>query len=84
MGFILEFIFEIIIEGSFEFAKSDRAPNIFKNFVILVIFSGIVLFLWLSFMMREEKIMMYTFIGVALIITIFLYSFLKELKRGKI
>lgn len=84
MGFIMEFLLELILEGSYEFAKSDMAPRLFRNFVVFAMVAIIILFLWTAFMVRGEGMLMVMPLGLGGLVGVFLYQFLKELYRRKL
>ena len=81
MGFLIEILLELVIEGGYEYGKSERAPRIFKNFLIFAMAMVILLLLWMTFMARKEGMIMLLPFGLASLVGALLYQFVKELHK---
>ena len=81
MGFIIELLLELVIEGGYEYGKSEKAPRIFRNFLIFAMAAVTILLLWTAFMMREEGMIILLPFGLALLVGLLLYQFVKEVHR---
>lgn len=72
MGFIIEVIFEIFLEGFVEFAKSKKAPKSFKVFVIAFFLFIAGLLLYSGYVFRDDFGLM-LFMGLMSVL-IFIYT----------
>jgi|GEM_PF-3396896 len=81
MGFFLELLLELILEGSYEFAKSDNAPKLFRNFVVFCMASIIIILLWTAIKIREEGMLMAMSLALAAVVGVILYRFFNDLQK---
>lgn len=83
MDFILEIIFEILIEGCFEITEQKKAPIILRficGLIVGLIYGGLIgLFLFLS--IKNKSILL--FLVTCFIALILLYAFIHKCKEIK-
>ncbi|WP_130808286.1 hypothetical protein [Senegalia massiliensis] len=83
MNLLMEFIFEVILEGAIEGVKSKKVPKLVRIILFAIIlspfFSIIVLMIYLSLIIDSGPMIKVIFLAVALIIGIFLINLIKEM-----
>ncbi len=78
MDFFFEFILELLFEGTAAATKSKVAPRALKIVITVFIFSLMLLFFALAYIFRDHKEQRYVFIGIGLVIAIYLSGLLRE------
>lgn len=79
---IIDFVSDVIFDGSQEYALTSRKGAKLVRFIIFAFLAGMSgLFIVLGFIMREEKVMMYVFYMVSLFFAAMYVRFLLELKK---
>ena len=85
MSDLIEFIVEIFLEGVVELARSKKTPVYLRIAIYFLFFSVVVGFLILSFMMRHEPILFFTFSiigsGLGIWFLFMLKDFAKDYKK---
>lgn len=82
MEFFIELISEIFLEGFVEFAKSERAPKLFRVFVFTILIFLVAMLLYLSYIFREDLGLMLFMGSMGFILLAYTINLWTQIKAG--
>jgi hypothetical protein len=72
MEIVFQIIFEVVIEGTYALAASDKTPKLLRVFILSSLTLSMFALFYLSYLLRSNPLLMWTLIIVGFFFALFL------------